>query len=85
MARDLIIRTDERIATLVHDEPDLKVKSLVVLSDGLYARSDDGLFIIGQLTHALKEDLERCDRCYVVLMQGYRVMRTTEARLQKER
>jgi hypothetical protein len=85
MARDLIVRTDERIATLVHDEPHLKVKSLVVLSDGLYARSDDGLFIIGQLTRALQEDLERCDRCFVVLMQGCRVMKTTEARLQKER
>lgn len=81
MARDLIVRADERIATLVHDEPTLKVKSLVVLPDGLYARSENGSFLIGHLTHALKEDLERCDRCFVVLMQGDRVMKTTEARL----
>lgn len=84
MARDLIVRRGENIATLVHDEPDLKVKTLVVLSDGLYARSDVGTVFVGQLTQALKEDLEACDRCYVVFMQGYRVIKTSEARLLKE-
>jgi ABC-type Na+ transport system ATPase subunit NatA len=84
MARDLIVRKDERVVTFVHDEPGLKVETLVVFSDGLYARSDDGTFIIGQLTHALKEDLMVCDRCIVVLMQGFRVVRTSEARLLKE-
>ncbi|MBY3151053.1 hypothetical protein HFO56_01340 [Rhizobium laguerreae] len=83
MARDLIVRNG--IATLVHDEPDLKVKSLVVHSDGLYARSDDGLAVLGQITPALKKDLDGCDLCFVVLMQGHRVMKTTKARLQKER
>lgn len=84
MARDLIVRRGEQTATLVHDEPDLKVKTLVVNTDGLYARSDVGTFFIGQLTHALREDLGECDRCYVVLMQGYRVIKTSEARLLKE-
>lgn len=86
MARDLIIAKDGKTtATLVHDEPDLKVKSLVVHSDGLYARTDGGLVPVGQLTRALMEDLACCDRCYVVAMDGNRVLRTTEARLQKER
>jgi hypothetical protein len=83
MARDLIV--NGVIATLVHDEPDLKVKSLVAHSDVLYGRSDDGLAVLGTITPALKEDLERCELCFVVLMQGYTVMKTTEARLQKER
>nr|WP_250807894.1 hypothetical protein [Neorhizobium tomejilense] len=84
MARDFIVRTGERIATLVHDEPDLKVKTLVVASDGLYTRTDDGDFPIGTLTQALRQDLAACDHCYVVFMQDNRVMKTTEARLLKE-
>lgn len=84
MARDLIVRTGERIATLVHDEPDLKVKTLVVASDGLYTRTDQGDIALGPMTGTLRRDLERCDHCYVVFMQDYRVLRTTEARLLKE-
>lgn len=81
MARDIIVRKSERIATLVHDEPDLKVKSLVALADGLFARSDDGLIFIGHLTQSIREDLGHCNRAIVVLMGEHRVLKTTEARL----
>ena len=84
MAGDLIVRRDERTATLVYDIPDLNVKSLVVRSDGLFARSDDRTSFIGAMTQALLEDLEACDRFYVTCMDGNRVKRTSEARLLKE-
>jgi hypothetical protein len=90
LAKDIIVRKDEGIVTLVHDEAGLTVKSLIVLSDGLFARSDDGLFFIGHLTPAIREDMDHCDRAFVVLMSeetddDHRVIRTTKARLEKER
>ena len=84
MAKDLIIRRDARVATLVHDESELKVTSLVVLSDGLYAHGADGTMFIAHLTRPLLEDLEHCDRCVVVTMSGLDVVSTKEVRLQKE-
>jgi hypothetical protein len=84
MARDLIVRREERIATLVYDAPDLNLKSLVVRSDGLFARSREILHFIGDMTPALAEDLGMCERFYVVVMDGPRVAKTSEARLQKE-
>ena len=80
----MIVRASEGVATLVHDEPGLKATTLVAKGDGLYARSGRGTLPIGKLTGELREDLGRCGHCFVVYMQGHRVIETSRAAISWE-
>lgn len=69
------------MATLVHDEPNLKVRSMVLMSEELFARSNAGLTKLGRLSSESLADLLACRSFVVVEMEGDRVAETRRVRL----
>ena len=81
MAIDLIVRAADRIATLVHDDPACEIDGIAVMSGILFLHSKRGMIPISEISPALLSELSFCNKCIVVLMSGFEVVSTKEARI----